>query len=103
MQKNINTDSKTEIIPVRCRKSEKEKLEHAAKTKGKSLSQYMLDSGIAGKERRVERDKRRSVVIIDNQETLNDIQRYIRDNDVALELKDLLYRLIEGEKNIWDC
>lgn len=103
MHKKINRDTKTEIIPVRCRKSEKEKLELAAQKKGKSLSEYMLDSGMAGKERRVQRDKKRVVQLIEEQENINDIQRYRKNNDIDPELGEMLDKLIEGVRASWDC
>ena len=48
---------KDKIITIRCTEKERSMLERKANQQQKSLSEYMLDSGMAGVERRRNRDR----------------------------------------------
>ena len=52
-------NKKTEIISIRCTKTEKDLVERQANKAGKSCSQCVIDAVVAGVERRTEKDKKR--------------------------------------------
>ena len=61
---NSNNNLKDSVITIRCTKHEKEIMETKARQLNISTSQYLLDSGIAGTERRRTKEGRILVTIL---------------------------------------
>lgn len=104
MRKNKNPNVlKSEAITIRCTLREKEKLHKMAKNKNKTLSEYLLDCGIASLERRSDKDRKRVVQMIANAEIFNEIFRYLKENpDVfSEEQKMKMKELMEGSCALW--
>lgn len=98
------TSRKDKIITIRCNEKERDMLERKAKQQEKSLSEYMLDSGMAGVERRRTRDRKRVQQMIENQETLNDLFLILEDmpeGQVPDEIRKKIEDTMEGEGRLW--
>lgn len=95
-------ERKGEIITVRCTRREKETLKRYAERKGRKVGGILLDCGMAGLERKREKDKRRAEMLVVRQQHLNG--NYLRyalctDNEEILEL--LYTAMNEGQKE-WE-
>ena len=94
---------KSNSISVRCTAKEKTILQKKANAQGKSVSEYLIDCGIAGAERRSVREKRRVSKLVENQELLNRLFDCIDRKASREEIKDIFQMLVEGEQRLWDC
>ena len=93
---------KNEIITIRCTTQEKNKIRRKAEEKNKGMGVYILDSAIAGLERRSCKDKKRVVRMIERQEKLNEIHRQLSSDSIGKhDLYELLKELIDEEKKEW--
>lgn len=97
-------DKKNQTMIFRCSESEKELIHKKAKEKGKSDSQYLLDSAMAGTERRKDREKKKLHVIMEYLEIINKSEIYLKSESCDSEkVKEMCLELIEGGKRLWEC
>lgn len=95
---------KNMIITMRCSEAEKEMINRKAFQMDKSFSQYVLDSAMAGCERKTDRDKKRLEIMMNIQEKQNEMQMYIRSKECDLEtVKNMLIELQEKMNKLWEC
>lgn len=95
---------KDKIITIRCTEKERSILERKAIQQQKSLSEYMVDSGMAGVERRRDRDRKRVQQMIENQETFNDLFLMLEDMEegkLSAEILEKIEEAMEGDKKLW--
>lgn len=90
-------------ISVRVSREERERIRKKAAREEKTTSEYVLDSAMAGLERRNSKDRKRIGHLIRNQEILNDIYELLEKIDVTDELHDKFNELVEGENRLWQC
>lgn len=96
-------DKKNQTMIFRCSESEKELINKKAREKGKTPSQYILDSAIAGVERRRDREEKKMQVMIENLEKKNNFAKYLKSEDCDLEkVREMYMELEEGEKRLWE-
>ena len=93
---------KTEIICNRCTKNEKEILERKAKSQGKSISEYIIDSALAGAERRTIKDKKRIAQMVRCQEQCNILQNCIHTDAPKQQIQKEIQKLNEEVLMLWD-
>ena len=93
---------KTEIICNRCTKNEKEILERKAKSQGKTISEYMIDSSMAGAERRSAREKKRIAQMVRCQEQCNVLQNCILTDAPKQQIQREIQKLNEEMLMLWD-
>lgn len=98
--KLCESEKKTEIISVKCTKQEKCKLERGAAKKGKSLSAYVLEGGLIGRERQSTRDKRNTTHLVIEQEMLNEMYKGILENEQTMKI--LWENMDKEAQKIWD-
>ena len=95
---------KNMIITMRCSEAEKEMINRKAFQMDKSFSQYVLDSAMAGCERKSDRDKKRLEIMMSIQEKQNEMQMYICSKEYNLEtVKNMLTELQEKMNKLWEC
>lgn len=95
---------KNSIVTMRCSEDEKELITKKAKKLNKTFSQYVIDSAVAGCERKGDRDKKRLGIMLAIQEKQNEIQQYISSNECKNEpLKEMIAELLERENKLWEC
>lgn len=101
----LNKDSrKDKMITIRCTEKERSMLERKANQQQKSLSEYMLDSGMAGVERRRDRDRKRVQQMVENQETFNALFLMLEDmkeGEVSAEIQEKIEEAMEGDGKLW--
>ena len=95
-------DKKTEIITIRCTKSEKGKIERKSEQKHQCVSAYMLDCSIAGLERRRVKDRDRLILMVERQEQMNALMKRNGDSITKEEALSMLVELVQGERALWD-
>lgn len=95
-------DKKTEIITIRCTKSEKGKIERKSEQKHQCVSAYMLDCSIAGLERRRVKDRDRLILMVERQEWLNALMKRTRASITEREALSILMELVKGESVLWE-
>ena len=98
-----NECRKSNTITIRCTEKEKSILQKKAKAQGKSVSEYLVDNGIAGAERRSSREKRRIGKLVENQELLNQLFDCIDRKASREEMREIFQKILEGEQRLWDC
>ena len=97
-------DKKNQTMIFRCSESEKELINKKAREKGKTPSQYILDSAMAGVERRKDREKKKLFVIMEYLEIINKSEIYLKSEPCDLEkVTETCLELIEGGKRLWEC
>ena len=95
---------KNNVTTMRCSEEEKELITKKAKKLNKSFSQYVIDSAMAGCERKRDRDKKRLGIMMAIQEKQNEIQQYIHSKECKDEpLKEMINELLERENKLWEC
>ena len=95
-------DKKTEIITIRCTKSEKGKIERKSEQKHQCVSVYMLDCSMAGLERRRVKDRDRLILMVERQEQLNALMKRTRASITEREALSILMELVNGESALWE-
>ncbi len=103
MRKQVKIQQKRdEQITARCLKKDKEIIIQKAKKQNKSVSEYMIDSALAGTERHRTKERKRTVILIKEQEQLNRLQECL-DNDAPKQvLQEEIKKLIEGSLKEWE-
>jgi len=96
-----NDVSKDHTISIRVSAEDKRKIKEKAKSKNRSMSDYVADAAIAGFERKNSRDKKRIVRMVKNQDILNDIFRLAKETEVEDKLYEKFMELMEGENELW--
>jgi len=91
---------KTEFISIRCTHVEKELIEKKAKRLEQSSSEYILDCAIAGTERKRNKDKKRAVKMIQNQEKINEIMRHLESKEELSASEQIIKKKL-GEIDLW--
>jgi len=97
-------ERKDNIITIRCTKKEKEAMEQQARKKDMTISQYMLDCGIAGKERHRTKDRRILKKAVEHDEKLNRLHHVMGktpEEKIPEELKAIIKELIEEGSEQW--
>lgn len=98
----MKRETKTELLTIRCTVKEKDHIRNKAKEKNINLGTYILDSAIAGLERKNYKEKKRLKRKVEMQELLNEISRKLQEDDISKgELISLLQDIIEEEKKEW--
>lgn len=96
-------NNKNCILSIRCSEDEKNLLLRSAEKRGKNISKYILDSALADNERKSDKEKRRVVILIENQMKCNDIYTYMESDNCSMEvLKKMVKDLLEGGGRIWE-
>lgn len=98
--KLCESEKKTEVISLKCTKLEKDKLEQGASKKDKSLSSYVLEGALAGRERQSTRDKRYTTHIVIEQEMLNELYKIIPANGETM--KTYWEKMAKEAQKIWE-
>ena len=97
-------ERKDNTITIRCTKKEKEAMEQQARKKDMTISQYMLDCGIAGKERHRIKDRRMLKKVVEHDEKLNRLNHVMGktpEEKIPEELKVIIKELIEEGSEQW--
>lgn len=94
---------KDATITVRISREEKDRIKKKAAKDNKTASEYILDAAMAGLERRSNKDKKRIMQMIENQEILNDIFEFAEKMDMPEELYAKIEELMKGENRLWQC
>ncbi|MBQ7562355.1 MAG: hypothetical protein IJT16_00015 [Lachnospiraceae bacterium] len=97
-EKHLNSISTT--ITIRTSVLEKERLKKKAEKKKKSLGQYLRDCGLAGLERRTDRDRKMVQKKVVRTEYLNRLAEQLKTNDNE-NLKETLREYLETEITEW--
>ncbi len=92
-----------ETITARVTAEEKKRIKEKARKEGKSASQYVTDTAMAGLERRSSKDKKRVNLLINKQDLLNEILEKAQEEKISGELYELITRLAEEENKLWQC
>lgn len=94
---------KDETVTVRCTAGEKCKLREMAERRGKSVGCYLLDAGMAGRERNREKDRRRIWFLTELTQCVADCYEYIQSEDFEKEaMKGKLDKVLEGVDKLWE-
>lgn len=88
-------------ITIRCTSKEKEMIERKAKSVDKSTSEYLIDCGMAGLERRRDKDRRRMRQMVENTEAVNEFYCVLQKQDTNSELYEYGRKILEGESKQW--
>lgn len=94
---------KDETITVRCTAEEKQKLREMAERKGKSMGCYLLDAGMAGRERNREKDKRVIWFLTELTQEVDTCYVYIQSDNFEKEtMKEKLDTVMKGVDRLWE-
>lgn len=94
---------KDETITVRCTAKEKRKLREMAEKKGKSMGCYLLDAGMAGRERNREKDKRVIWFLTELVQEVDTCYVYIQSDNFEKEtMKEKLDKVMKGVDRLWE-
>ena len=98
-------NTKDANMTLRCTKEEKERIVRKAKQDGKCIGEYLLDSAIAGSERRSKKTAKRIAQLVKQQEAFNRLYESIQKNPEETEREEILKKFeevrIEGKK-LWE-
>lgn len=75
---------KEKEISIRCSKKEKTMIERAAISKGKSISQYVLDCSIAELERKTDKMKRLMIARVEKDEKVNKLYYLLEQHQTSI-------------------
>lgn len=94
---------KDETITVRCTAKEKGKLREMAEKREKSVGRYLLDNGMAGKERNREKDKRVIWFLTELTQQMDACYVYIQSDVFEREImKEKLDKVMKGVDRLWE-
>ncbi len=94
---------KDETITVRCTAEEKRKLREMAEKRGKSVGCYLLDAGMAGRERNRGKDKRVVWFLTEVTEEGAACDGCVQSDGFEKEMmKEALDRVKEGVDRLWE-
>ena len=98
---------KQKNICIKCTDKEKREYQKSADKKGLKMSEYIrevLNDNTKKNRRRIKKIPR---YLVQNQENLNDMKRYIEalhlEENEKEELKERFDRIVEGELKLWGC
>ena len=95
-------ETKSESITIRCTPKEKERIKRKAESKNINIGNYVLDSALAGLERRTTKERKRAVRMVERQEEYNHLYRKLMTNTLnESEMRSALLEIIEREKEEW--
>ena len=100
-----NRDIKDASMTLRCTKKEKERIVRKAKQNGKCTGEYLLDSAIAGCERKSKKSAKRISQVVKQQEALNRLYESIRSIQNEAKREELLEKFEETAsegKKLWE-
>ena len=103
-----NTEKiKRNNICIKCTEKEKKEYQKSADERDLNLSEYIreiLNDDTKKNRRRIKKIPR---YLVQNQENLNDMKRYIEalhlEENEKEELKERFDRIVEGELKLWGC
>lgn len=96
-------ERKDETITVRCTAEEKADLKEMAEKRGKPVGRYLLDAGMAGRERSREKDKRQIYFLTELTQRVDACYRYMQSDNFEKEaMKEELGRVMEGVDRLWE-
>jgi len=98
--RKAESDRRSEIVTVKCTKDEKLQIDSAAQKNNKTTSSYVLECGLAGKERRRSKDRKRATELVLQQERINGLYRQVH-KDTDKKLKSAIEQIIRGELSLW--
>lgn len=94
---------KKTTITIRCSEESKKRLMGKAKKSGKSLSGYLLDTGVAGLESRQGRKKRVVEALVELTESVNAFYDCLQFGNLEKgDLKEKLDSIVEGVGRLWE-
>lgn len=102
---NMVTPSKrrNETITIRCTSQEKKAIKEKADRQEKTISTYLIDAGMAGKERHRDKDRRMVRKLIEFTQCLDDCYGYIHFGNIEKEvLEGMFNRIMEGAEGLWE-
>ena len=103
MGKKMEHCKKKTTITIRCSEESKKRLMGKAKKSGKSLSSYLLDTGVAGLESRQGRRKRMVKALVELTEPVNAVYDSLQaGNPGNGDLKGKLDKIVEGVGRLWE-
>ena len=98
-------NTKDANMTLRCTKEEKERIVRKAKQNGKCTGEYLLDSAIAGCERRSKKSAKRIIQVVNQQEALNRLYesiRTIQNEEKRKELSKKFEETAEEWRRLWE-
>ncbi|MGL5436931.1 MAG: plasmid mobilization protein [Lachnospiraceae bacterium] len=95
-----DAERKSDYISIKCTRKQKAELTAMAQKNGKSVSEYLLDSGLAGKERIRAKDRKQAAGLVRQQEYHNMIYRQAIANGDS-ELKQTIIFMGEETEKTW--
>ena len=94
---------KDETITVRCTAEEKQKIREMAEKRGKSMGCYLLDAGMAGRERNREKDRRGIYFLTELTQQVDACYSCIQSDDFEKEMMEKeLGRVMEEVNGLWE-
>lgn len=93
---------KSKTISIKCTKEEKQKIEKAANHNGTTVSNYVLDCSLAGKESRKSRRRSRVTALVEQQENLNALYKEALASGTAYELNSKIQTVLVGGMRLWE-
>ena len=99
------TKRKDTTITIRCSSEEKEKIARKAEKEGQSISNYMLDTAMAGLERRKNQKKKIVRYMVESQQVKNEMYQYLQSEQECDKQKVLVFlnKIAEKENKLWEC
>ena len=99
------TKRKDTTITIRCSLEEKEKIARKAEKEGQSISNYTLDTAMAGLERRKTQKKKIVWQMVEIQQIKNEMYQYLQSDQECDKQKviDFLNKIAEKENELWEC
>ncbi len=96
-------ERKDETITVRCTAEEKADLKEMAGKRGESVGRFLLDAGMAGRERSREKDRRQVYFLTELTQRMDACYRCIQSDGFEKEaMKEELDRVMEGVDRLWE-
>lgn len=103
MGKKMERCKKKTTITIRCSEESKKCLMEKAEKSGKSLSCYLLDTGIAGVESKQSGKKRMVKALVELTEPVNAFYDYLQLGNLEKgDLKEKLDSIVEGVGRLWE-
>lgn len=98
----IPSKRRNEVITIRSTSHEKEIINHKASLCGKTVSTYVMDAAMAGRETHRDQDKRMVKDLIGLTQGLDDCYRYLHCGSVDMEvLEEMFIKIMEGAGKLW--
>ncbi|MCI9080089.1 MAG: hypothetical protein HFH68_14470 [Lachnospiraceae bacterium] len=99
----IPSKRKNETITIRCTSHEKDVIKEKANKHGKTVSAYLTDAGMAGRERHMSKDRRMARNLVEFIQCLDDCYGYIHSGNIETEVLEVMFnRIMEGAGKLWE-